>query len=335
MQRKPRASTNPSRVGTWRRPPKLPGPVEQKLYKTGQTRGASPAEIYQNRVVRNSTVLVPFRFWSDCQPPSGQPYEKGAIALIDAGVYFEDRGALANSGLTLGKDALVFYSQRADWVAHPPSALDWQPAISRIAPLGGTFVARIAATTSNGVDAIREGFTTSASRGAGIRVYEYAPKATVELARLQLEVLLWRCADANEVFERGDMTATQISQRAAWHQSQEEAAGVDLTDLARLRSIRALDDAGHTVCPLCLKRMSAQAFADKVQQAAGRERFDARNTETSLFHIAELRVGELGHRPYNLGWGHHHCNVVAKDDGVPKTLEWMREVIHRNDGLSS
>lgn len=38
---------------------KLPPLVERKIYKTGQTRGASNSEIYQNRVGRNSTVLIP------------------------------------------------------------------------------------------------------------------------------------------------------------------------------------------------------------------------------------------------------------------------------------
>jgi hypothetical protein len=55
-------------------------------------------------------------------------------------------------------------------------------------------------------------------------------------------------------------------------------------------------------------------------------------TDVSLFHVRELRVGQLLHQPYNLGWGHHHCNVVAKDAGIAPTLDWMRTVLRRNDG---
>jgi hypothetical protein len=47
--------------------------------------------------------------------------------------------------------------------------------------------------------------------------------------------------------------------------------------------------------------------------------------------FAELRYGELNHRPYNLGWGHHHCNVVVKDAGIDETIGWMRSVVERND----
>jgi hypothetical protein len=42
--------------------PKLPQLLERKIYKTGQTRGADDDVIYQNRVGRNSTVLIPYQF---------------------------------------------------------------------------------------------------------------------------------------------------------------------------------------------------------------------------------------------------------------------------------
>lgn len=38
----------------------LPASVKTKIYKTGQTRGADDDVIYQNRVGRNSTVIIPY-----------------------------------------------------------------------------------------------------------------------------------------------------------------------------------------------------------------------------------------------------------------------------------
>lgn len=69
---------------------KLPPLVERKIYKTGQTRGASNSEIYQNRVGRNSTVLIPFSQWSECRHPYGKDdeYENGFIVLISPDWYF-------------------------------------------------------------------------------------------------------------------------------------------------------------------------------------------------------------------------------------------------------
>jgi hypothetical protein len=68
-----------------------------------------------------------------------------------------------------------------------------------------------------------------------------------------------------------------------------------------------------------------------MEQAEGRVVTDLTVTELNLFHIDELKISCLNHRPYNLGWGHHHCNVVVKDSGVAETLEWMREVLKRNE----
>ncbi|MBO7411125.1 MAG: BstXI family restriction endonuclease, partial [Ottowia sp.] len=93
---------------------------------------------------------------------------------------------------------------------------------------------------------------------------------------------------------------------------------------------RILNAAGHTICPLCLEELSSQGFFNRLAQAEGRETPDLTVTQLNLFHIRELRYGTLNHRPYNLGWGHHHCNVVVKDAGILHTLEWMRSVLDRN-----
>jgi hypothetical protein len=309
--------------------PRLPQPVDRKLYKTGQTRGATPAEIYQNRVGRNSTVLIPYSHWKECLAEGGSQYEKGYIVLISPVDYFERQEELEVSPLRLGDNLLVFYTRRQDWIRWSPEAMPWSAASSRIAPLGGQFVARIPATTATkAVTAVQAGLTTTASRGAGIRVYEYAGAETTQASRLQLEALLWKCSDSEEVLEQAGMTPGQVELRR--DRVLEAASEGGLLDLSRLQEARALDSEGHTACPLCRAPISAREFSDRVRQAQGRERLDNTVTEASLFHIRELRVGELGHRPYNLGWGHHHCNVVAKDAGIDQTLVWMAEVLDRN-----
>jgi hypothetical protein len=109
-----------------------------------------------------------------------------------------------------------------------------------------------------------------------------------------------------------------------------EAKKRKLDDKQKLIDARIVDENGYTICPLCLKHISAIGFCDRIQQAEGREVPDLTVTEISLFHIQELRTGEFNHRPYNLGWGHHHCNVVVKDAGIQPTLDWMKEVLKRN-----
>jgi hypothetical protein len=91
-----------------------------------------------------------------------------------------------------------------------------------------------------------------------------------------------------------------------------------------------LNARGKTICPLCLEELSSQGFFNRMAQAEGREVTDLTITQLNLFHIEELRYGLLNHRPYNVGWGHHHCNVVVKDSGILATLMWMGQVLSRN-----
>lgn len=314
--------------------PKLPQLLDRKIYKTGQTRGADDDVIYQNRVSRSSTVLIPYLLWDQVAtpPPGEEHFENGFIALIPPLHYFGTptiEEELADRGLAVGRNALVFYQTRAEWNANNPEDLGWQPADSRLAPLGGQYVARVAATTSldNGEKIVR-GFTTTKGKGAGIRLFEYASTKAIKDCRLQLEALFWMCRDAMEVAVSYGMDAEDARVRSAHNLQLCEAEG--LLDLAKLKDARIINSDGKAICPLCLAELSGAGFFSRLEQAEGREVHDLTVTQLNLFHISELRYGVYNHRPYNLGWGHHHCNVVVKDAGIIDTLEWMHEVVQRN-----
>lgn len=304
----------------------LPTSVKTKIYKTGQTRGADDDVIYQNRVGRNSTVLIPYEEYEICaQAPSdnGQ-YENGYIVLIRPEDYFDSP---IRKGLTLGKNMLVFYETREQWGKYPPLKT-WKAANSRKSPLGGEYVARIPATTSEGQTKIVKGFCTSSMKGAGIRVYEYSSTQNINDCKLQLEVLFWSCKDVEDLIKD---TEAPEAVRDYISELKNEAEKKGLYDRTKLEQARILDAEGYTICPLCLQHISAIGFCRKIQQAEGRDVPDLTITEVSLFHIRELRTGEFNHRPYNLGWGHHHCNVVVKDSGIDATLDWMRCVLIKNN----
>ena len=314
------------------RPPKLPNLLDRKIYKTGQTRGADDDEIYQNRVSRTSTVLIPHDYYKNWCLPDDQIYEKGSIVLISPATYFGDKNitaTLAKDGLVLSVNAVVFYETKAQWITHNPESLNWKPATQRTTPLGGQYVARISATTAaaNG-EKINRGFTATSMKGAGIRVYEYASAETIDHCRLQLEALFWKCHDADSIAMANGMTHVQAATRK--RVTLEECEQKQLLDIERITTARMLNKAGQTICPLCLEPLSAQGFFSRMVQAEGRAVLDLTITQLNLFHIEELRLGEWNHSPYNLGWGHHHCNVVVKDSGITKTLEWMQEVIAMN-----
>ena len=123
--------------------PKLPQLLDRKIYKTGQTRGADDDEIYQNRVSRASTALIPYSVWKRHFTPTewAQTFANGYIVLISPIDYFGrlfNSTELADNGLVLGHSALVFYETRSQWIENNPEALGWEPAESRISPLGGS-----------------------------------------------------------------------------------------------------------------------------------------------------------------------------------------------------
>ncbi len=307
----------------------IPKSVKTKIYKTGQTRGADDDVIYQNRVSRNSTVLIPYSEYDKCRKAPNGEYENGFIVLINPEDYFDIRvqKKLKAQKLELGRNLLVFYETRTQWLNFPIEK-NWEAATSRRNPLLGQYVARVPATTSHGETKILEGYTSSDMKGAGIRVYEYADKKTIDLCKVQLEFLFWSCIDIGQLLERQDIDTESALQRMTF--IRQEAIKLKLADKNKLENNRMTDSAGNTICPLCLRKISAIGFCDKIRQERGREVPDLTVTEVSLFHIRELRSGEFNHRPYNLGWGHHHCNVVVKDSGIDATLRWMKDVLERN-----
>ncbi|MCR4264225.1 MAG: BstXI family restriction endonuclease [Candidatus Roizmanbacteria bacterium] len=314
--------------------PKLPQLLDRKIYKTGQTRGADDDVIYQNRVGRNSTVLIPYAFWTKSfkLPPGENEFENGFIVLISPNEFFSKKitkEELTQHKLSLDINTLIFYETREQWDKYNPDKLGWQPAQKRLAPLGGNYVARVPATTAvNGGEKIIRGFNTTSSKGAGIRVFEYASSKTIMKCRSQLEALFWLCRDSQLIASTNGMTNDDTEKRktAILKICMEQ----DILNYEKLLHTRVLNKNKNTICPLCLEELSGNGFFNRMQQAAGREVPDLTVTELNLFHIEELRIGLYNHCPYNVGWGHHHCNVVTKDSGINDTLNWMSRVLQRN-----
>lgn len=310
--------------------PKLPNLLDRKLYKIGQTRGADDDEIYQNRVLRNSTALIPFSQWEKYLGDSGEVpiFENGYIVLIDPAIYFSSVERLNGLHLELGTNLLLFYETREQWQSFPPQNYGYSCAISRTTPLGGQYIARIPATTAQLGNKIVEGFSSTSNKGAGIRAFEYAPSDIISLTKLQLEAIIWHCPDTLEVLESQGLCLADSKTRKEYILS--NASTIGLLNYEALQSARILNANNVPICPFCLKELSCSGFFTKVQQAEGREVLDLTITELNLFHIKELRYGLFNHRPYNLGWGHHHCNVVVKDSGIMNTLTWIQSVIEAN-----
>ena len=241
----------------------------------------------------------------------------------------DNKVKIKNLKLNLGDNLLIFYETRDDWNKYNPDKIGFSVAKSRTTPLRGEYVARIPATTAieKGEKIIR-GFNITSLKGAGIRAYEYASSHVINDAKLQLEAIFWHCYDADLILMDYGMSKNDIEIRKKWALSESLKRG--LLDYDKLVAERILNSKKNAICPLCLEEISASGFFNKVPQAEGREVIDLTITQLNLFHIHELRYGEFNHKPYNLGWGHHFCNVVVKDAGINNTLEWMINVLRRN-----
>ncbi|MFK0731915.1 MAG: BstXI family restriction endonuclease, partial [Gloeotrichia echinulata HAB0833] len=220
---------------------KLPNLLSSKIYKTGQTRGADDDVIFQNRVNRNNTVLIPHSFYETCKnaPDNNGKYENSFIVLVNPEEYFTNKTfpvKLKKQGLEIGKNALLFYYSREQWSKFPPANMS--PAESRTSPLGGEYVARVPATTSSSDKKIQHGFASSQLKGAGIRVYEYASQQTIRLCQIQLKYIYWQCFDSEEVSRQEGMTKEQVFERRKY--IQQEVLMLRLQDKTRLVEARIL-----------------------------------------------------------------------------------------------
>lgn len=311
----------------------LPGMIADKINKTGYTRGAQPPEgvVFQNRVTRNNRAVLPLEVWQARQlPPEG--FENGFVIMVRPRQYFQEgtraRRADFPEDVVIGQNAFVFYETRADWEAFPPTELGWVPAVhlvdgvpsNRRSPRGvdrGHYVARAPATTAQ--SAVVEGSPQ------GIRHFEYASSETITNTKLQLAWLAWHTMGIDEVVWETGVTDPGP------YRARIERACVDrgLLDEKRLEASRVLQG-GTVVCPLCAEPIAAARLMTLVEQQVGREVPDLTVTEVNLFHVIDLRPGQYNHREYQVGWGHYHCNTVARDLGVAATLGWMATVLARN-----
>lgn len=324
--------------------PKLPRKLQSKLDKTRTTRGADDSQIYQNRVARNNTVLIPYRELKKNKSIADDVFknifENGYIVLIDPDDYFNEEEKVImrkTYKLILGDNALIFFRTRNEWKRYHDKLKAFKPATNRqtIAErnLGGEYVARVPAITTPGEkgEKIYYGYTGKGPKkykGAGIRLYEYSTKENSKKCEEQLEAIFWHCKDVNDVMKKAGMTDNDIEVRKKYAIEKAEAQG--LLNYSQLIDKRIMNQQHVTICPLCLEELSAQGFITNLLIPEGREVPDLTVTENNLFHINAVTYGEYNHKPYNLGWGHHYCNVVARDVSIHDTLEWMQRVLDKN-----
>jgi hypothetical protein len=300
----------------------LPEEIKKKINKTKQTRGAQPYERvpFQNRVNRTGIALVPYSFRAKLHP---EGFSDGYRVMVRPSEYFERSGVVRkdfDAKVKLGENAFVYYDNRRAWRELPP-ATSWSVCEDRTG--NGHYLARVPANTANDEQEARE---IVIGEPQGIRFFEYASPKDVEHTVAQLAWLAWQTLGIDAVrTDGGKGIPKSLAAVLEKHKLADAEKFLALGGLIRLASGEL-----RTVCPLCRAEIDAAGLMSRVEQMEGREVFDLTITEINLFHLKELRPGEYNHRPYNLAWGHHHCNAVARDNGVAVTVNWMAGVLERH-----
>lgn len=295
----------------------LPKEILKKIDKTTMTRGAQPYERvpFQNRVRRWNRAVIPLQF-HDSKPAEG--YENGYVVLVRPEEYFDSSKKQPKKefpqSVVIGNNAFMYYDNRSSWNNFNPQNYDWRPrkleSDSRRNSTSqdvGEFLARVPATTAE-IEVV-EGVPQ------GIRFFEYASRHETWKTTMQLAYLAWKTKNIEE-FADGEISDHLKSVLREFN----------LNDDEKLEKLRVLKN-GHACCPLCREIINASELMEKVEQAPGREVVDLTITQVNLFHLKDLKPGEFNHGIYKLGWGHYHCNAVARDNGIENTLQWMESVL--------
>lgn len=262
---------------------------------------------YQNHVLRNNQVIIPFERLSDV---SLADFKDGYVIRLLPEQAFAGKGEI-NPALqerappvVVGENAFVLYRTVAQMEELPPLR-DWTPRALQKA--GGTPSPRRGANVNDvGHYVLRASDAGKKSVGPpqGIFAPEYATREENYLSQCVLAWLVVCTQDSPYVVDgQADHLRAILQHAGLLDESRFERLGVTRT--------------GITACPLCLELLTHEDLhrtADFSEASALRnapEQLDGttRSTVLNLFHLDPMTYHEARHGPKNVAWGHAICNT--------------------------
>lgn len=286
------------------------GKDQDKLVKAGfATPRGGRKGAYQNHVLRNSQVIVPFERLAEVNLSQ---FKDGYVIRLYPEQFFESAGKpksehmSADAKVNIGVNAFVLYRTHESYSRFPP--LDsWQVRAlkqgrKKVQRRGegikdcGHFVLRLATAGRS---------RSERCEGApqGIFAPEYADKETNYLCQC---ILAWLT-----IHTKGSpYTVSQASHLRA------VLALAKLEDCAQFE-VRGVLRHGLACCPLCMRIINYNELHNTIDfaDASGLENAGiqvegaTRSTSVNLFHIVPLRYASLEHLPNYVAWGHAVCNT--------------------------
>ena len=103
----------------------------------------------------------------------------------------------------------------------------------------------------------------------------------------------------------------------------------NLIDANKLEESNILKN-DKTICPLCLKKINPDEFFTGIEQDSGRKSSQNTIKKIELMHVEPLHPEKLNHTIYNLGWGHHYCNLFQGGKSIEETKKLMISILEQS-----
>ena len=303
-------------------------PIYDKIHRSPKDTAGKQADsvwgFLQNKVSRSSFVVIPYAIFRENPGIINRNWDHrfspGYVVTIPPMEYFTENWneQEIHGLLTLGYNAIVFYTNEQDLLRYPPEE-GWsiwnlhdseEQFLSSWPRYGDGGTVGHYACWYHTDSGFSSGETIASRHHLGIRQDEYADQLEVRHIMAQLAYLLWNSIGATTYL--GRETPTYL---------------IDYLDFFGLSNPQlylengTMNSMGITTCPFCLRQLNVEEFTASQQQQVGRETAMSNSTELEMMHIIPLQMGEFNHRRYNLGWGHKKCNSAQGGESISESIE--------------
>jgi len=339
----------------------FPYTLKKKLTKTREGRQSDP--LYKRRNRRSYRVLMQYVTWKRLKEEDLlDRYKEGYVVVLKPNEYFNEYGNKKDGlhdDLKIGENAIIYYKRMSDLKKYEPKD-EWNEVLETSTKGPGGWEGHYAINILNAKPQKKTAITKSGSStvekkgkkqaGLGNYDYDYASEKTMENVCYQLAFLIWKlpnikdhlldlAQDETESYKKRKVELKRMKEKGyeayldiCKNHVMEYCEENNLDNSDKLEEIGAYKkDGDRPCCPLCLEELRCEDFFKRIEQDEGRQIHNSTITNISLFHIKCLRPEKIRHKPYNLGWGHHHCNTIQGRKGIKETVESLKEII-KNQG---
>ena len=269
---------------------------------------------YQNHVYRTGKVIIPYEKFKNINP---NIYKGGWVVRLFVNQAFDENKRLhviKNKfvDLVIGKNCFVLYRSYEELSNFPPLR-NWS-----IREHFSKDNKKSKTRTFDGYDKGHYILRTPAQGGStkvtklkryeGIAQGFFAPEYSTSefdyLVRLQLVYLIMQSENNPYKPEHG-LHIKKILKK------------YNCLDIEKFKYYSAIDSNKKLTCPLCLKKIKYEDlhrtadYSDNShsENAVTQNVYTTRSTQVNVFHMRPLVYGSVEHKPYQVFWGHHHCNT--------------------------